>query len=79
MSKRLTVAQLVAQLEAAHAACERVSAERDSLRAECEALRTKRPAPRAALVHTFEYGNRDSFLAAMNAARTQGGVVRRAA
>lgn len=76
---RLTLAQVTAQLEAANAAYERLAAERDSLRAECEALRAQQPKPRASLVHTFEYGNKDSFLAAVNAARTQGGVVRRAA
>ena len=94
MSKRLTLAQVTAQLEAANAAYERIASERDSLRAECaqlteqliaaemranEALRAKAPAPRTSRVHTFEYGNKDSFLAAMNAARQHGGVVRRAA
>lgn len=88
MSKRLTLAQVTAQLEAANAAYEALASERDSLRAECAQLteqliaaemRAKRPAPRAALVHTFEYGNKDSFLAAVNAARQHGGVVRRAA
>lgn len=88
MSKRLTLAQVTAQLEAANAAYERLAAERDSLRAECAQLaeqliaaemRAQQPKPRAPRVHTFEYGNKDSFLAAMNAARQHGGVVRRAA
>ena len=43
MSKRLTLAQVTAQLEAANAAYERIASERDSLRAELEALRAKRP------------------------------------
>lgn len=38
MSKRLTLAQVAAQLEAANAAYERLAAERDSLRAECAQL-----------------------------------------
>lgn len=56
MSERLTLAQVTAQLEAANAAYEALACERDSLRAECEALRllgtTARrvPAPAAAPV-----------------------------
>lgn len=70
---KLTKAQLVDQLEVLRAQYERLAVERDSLRAECEALREAKPVQRTWPVAPSSIEQRRAAMAAAKAAAMAGG------
>lgn len=76
MSKALTKAQLVDQLTAAHAAYERLSAERDALKAQLDAIHHEMVAPRPSAPRPSGLDRRAAMAAAKAEAMRTGRVVR---